>query len=149
MHPFYDYEFKTEATKKKWKDFLDNIDEEMKLSYKRRSSLSILINFKRSFNITPYTLRHSQKNEHADHRKFALYLLVHYSKDTLDDIANDFNTSIDEIQSVKSNEDLHAEYVEKIKMFFEPLKAGFKEGRRTSLAFSETIQEIIPKLILE
>lgn len=143
MHAFYDYQFKTDATKKEWKHFMDNIDERIRLAYKGRNSIAVLINFKKCFNITPYTLRHSKKVEHADLRKFALYLLVHYSKDTLDDIANDFNTSIDELQSIKSNQDLHLEYEEKIKMFFEPLKEDFKECRGANLAFCEVMLEAI------
>lgn len=147
MHTFYDYEFKTDATKKKWKHFMDNIDERMRLAYKGRNSITVLINFKKCFNITPYTLRHSKKIEHTDLRKFALYLLVHYSKETLDDIANDFNTSIDELQSIKSNQDLDLEYEEKIKIFFEPLKANFIECTGSNYAFYEVMLEVIDEEI--
>lgn len=137
---FYDYEFKTEVSKLQWKEFLANIDEEIRLSYMGRiSTLPILSNFKKCFNITPYSLRNSDKLEHVEHRRFALYLLVHYSKDTLEDIANDFHTSIDELQSIKSNQDLYLEYEEKIKIFFEPLKVDFKEAKRSQLALSEIV----------
>ena len=142
---FNDYVFKSEATKQQWKDFLENLDEEIRLSYMgRMSSLSILINFRRCFNITPYALKNSKSIEHADYRLFALYLLVHYSKDTLNDIADDFNTSIDELQSIRSNQYLHLEYEVKIKTYFEPLKADFKEVRRTELGLAEiTLEKII------
>lgn len=140
----YDYEFKTEASMQQWKDLLANIDEEIRLSYRNRiSTLLILINFKKCFNITPYSLRNSDKLEHVEHRKFALYLLVNYSKETLDDIANDFNASIDELQCIKSKQNLHLEYEEKIRIFFEPLKENFLEARRTEFALSEVMLEAI------
>lgn len=137
---YYDYEFKTDEFKKEYLDFLQHIDEEIRLFYSKNvSMLHILLTYKKLFGMTPISLRSRSDKEAIEHRNFVLYLIVHFSKEPLTSIKEYFSVSEEFLQSLRDDDSLHAVYEEKTKLFFDFHREEYRLNRRAKIALAEII----------
>lgn len=137
---YYDYEFKTDEFKKEYLDFLQHIDEEIRLFYSKNASmLQILITYKKLFGMTPISLRSRSDKEAIEHRNFVLYLLVHFSKEPLTSIKEYFNVSEEFLQILRDDDSLHKIYEEKTKLFFDLHREEYILNKKAQIALAEVI----------
>lgn len=137
---YHDYDFKTDEFKREYLDFLQHVDEEIRLFYRKNvSMLHILLTYKKLFGMTPISLRSRSDKEAIEHRNFVLYLLVHFSKEPCTSIKEYFNVSDEFLQNLRDDDSLHAIYEEKTKLFFDLHREEYILNKKAQIALAEEI----------
>jgi hypothetical protein len=90
-----------------------------------RNNISILSHFKHCFNITPIALKNPKLFQYKDLRLLALYILCHYSKDSWEKTALDFNISIGELTKIAEYEDMPQRYSKEFDLFFKEIFTSY------------------------
>jgi len=140
MSPYRNYELKTEVMKEKWRDMQENVYEEMEEFYKE-NRLNVYGIIKKVYHITPQRLKNDPSVEIRD---FALYMLVHFSNDSLEKIAIDFkDVTVDHLLSIKNDDSLHKKYEKEKIRFFNLLKSDFLNSQYLNLAFAEDMEAML------
>ena len=141
---FYDYEFKSKEYQNIWLNILSNRFQTMELYYRKKFSMQgLLTHFKKSFGITPRTLKNSTEDKYYEKKLLALYLLTQYSKETFEVIANEFNISLETLNMIATNSIYKDTFDYEIKQFFKEFEDDFLMERKSSLAFSDSMTPYI------
>jgi len=113
----------------------------MELYYRKQFSMQRLLSYyKKTFKITPITLKTSHQDKHYKHKLLAIYLLTKYSKEEFELIAKEFHTSLQTIHLIATNNTYKTTFQDEIKLFFKQLEENFLIERKSSLAFQESIE---------
>ena len=135
---YYDYKFKTKEFQDNWNSILTDTFEKMKLHYVKSFSMrALLSHFKKSFGITPITIKNSIKDEHKRYRILAIYLLTKYSNEDFSLIANEFHMSLESVNEISSNKEHENNFKDDIKLFFKEFEDDFIMEQKSTLSFQE------------
>ena len=136
---------KSEESRKIWNKTCHNVYDNMKEDFKKSRRINtILGDIRKLYKITPARLRTDSSNEIKDLRMFALYLLVHYSTATFEQIIEQFeDITIKTLEDIQNNSNLDTRYDTKIKEFLDLYKDGYLSNIYQNLAFREDINKIL------
>ena len=143
---FYDYEFEGIEYQNTWRCISSNTFENMELYYRKQFSMQRLLSYsKKAFGITPITLKNSTDDILYKHKLLGIYLLVKYSNEEFEVIAKEFNTSLETIILVSTNNTYMTTFQDNIKLFFKQFEDDFLMDRKSSLAFKESMELAISR----
>ena len=143
---FYDYEFETEEYQNTWRCISNNTFQSMELYYRKQFSISRLLSyFKKAFRIAPITLKNSTDDTLYKHKLLGIYLLTKYSNAEFEILAKEFNTSLETINLIASNNTYMTTFQDDIKLFFKQFEDDFLIDRKSSLAFKESVELAISR----
>jgi len=138
---FYDYEFETKKYQNMWRCITTNTFENMELYHRKQFSMNrLLSNFKKAFKIAPITLKNSIDSTYYKHKLLAIYLLTKYSSEEFETIAKEFNISVDTVMLIDANKTYAITFQDEIKLFFKQFENDYLMGKKSSLAFNESIE---------
>jgi len=138
---FYDYEFKSEEFQNAWRCITSNTFKNMELHYRKQFSMSRLLSyFRKAFKVAPITLKNSIDNKHYTKKLLAIYLLIKYSNEKYEVIAEEFHISLDTVILISSNTLYKTTFQDEIKLFFKQFEDTYFENQKTLLALRETIK---------
>jgi len=137
---YYNYRFQTEEYNNSWRCITTHTFENMELCFRKQFSMTrLLSHFKKAFHIAPITLKNSQEDKHYEKKMLAIYLLCKYSEESFETIAGEFHISVDTVEMIATNNTYKINFENDIKLFFKQFEADYLEGRKSSLAFSESL----------
>jgi len=143
---FYDYEFETEKYQNAWRCISNNTFQSMELYYRKQFSMPRLLSyFKKTFKIAPITLKKSTDDKLYKYKLLGIYLLTKYSNTEFEVIAKEFNTSLETINLISSNNTYVTTFQDDIKLFFKQFEDDFLIDRKSSLAFKESVELAISR----
>jgi len=146
MACFYDYTFESIDKQNAWRCILNNTFESMELYYRKQFSMPKLLSyFKKAFRITSITLKKSTDDALYKHKLLGIYLLVKYSQEEFEIIAKEFNTSLETINLISSNNIYRITYRDEIRVFFKQFENDYLIDRKSSLAFQESVELAISR----
>lgn len=143
---YYDYKFKSKENQDKWDDILKNVYHYMKLDF-TKNGVNVYSQIRRMYNITPARLKKDGSDAIKNIRNFTLYMLVHFSKQDLKEIANEFvDVTIKDLEMIKNDKTLDLKYDEEIKMFLDYYKEDYLSNTYQCMAASEEMMHICEML---
>ena len=101
--------------------------------------------FKKAFRIAPITLKKSTDDKLYKYKLLGIYLLTKYSNTEFEVIAKEFNTSLETIYLISSNNTYMTSFQDDIKLFFKQFEDDFLIDRKSSLAFKESVELAISR----
>lgn len=112
------YELKLKVSRDKYHDICRNVDYCMKEDYKK-IGVDVFAQIERMYKITPATLKEEVTPHTLRIRDFTLFMLVNYSKLSLDEIVDKFvNIRIEDLECMKDDKILYIKYEKQIYSFF-------------------------------
>jgi len=140
---YLDYKFKKQENIDKRDDVFNNTFELMKKYYKEQK-LSVLSTIRKQYKITPARLKQGNSQETQNIREFTLYMMVFYSRDSLEKIANEFdNITLKDLSLIQTNQSLHQKYDQQVRKFLEYYKEGWISNQIQTTAFSEEFSMLL------
>lgn len=137
---YYNYKFKNIDCQNSWRCILNNTFNNMELYYRKQFSMrSLLSYFKKTFEITPITLKNSTDDKHYKYKLLAIYLLTKYSNEKFKVIANEFNISLAAVDLIYSNIPHTKTFQDDIKLFFKKFEEAYLMNRKCFLLRQERL----------
>jgi len=137
---FHDYAFKTDEYQCRWRCIRSYTFENMELFYRKQLSIqSVLIRFKKTFGITPQTIKKRTDRSICRRKLLAIYLLAKYSKADFSIIAETMHVEEKMVERLYRDKRYEKSFREATKRFFRQFEEDFITMRRCQLAMAERL----------
>lgn len=144
---YRNYEFKSKENANEFKNFIANVDINIREYYRNFFVLNkLLVIFKKVYKITPIALRTEVDSRTKHLRKLAIYLLSKYSKASVDEISDYFNVSTKFINSIIMDVSFEKIHEAEINLFFKHLKDGYICNEYQRICFKDDVLDELSKL---
>jgi transcriptional antiterminator Rof (Rho-off) len=134
----HDGKLKKQSSIDTWEDFKSKLPENAFEHFREHDKiLSVLIHIKRCFNITPIKLKTSNDKDAIYFRELALFLLVHYSNASHEEIMKEFKIKNSELKKYQNIEYFVNRYKKEIELYFKDKIDDFANNRFSQIHFRD------------
>lgn len=138
----HDGKLKKQSSIDKWEDFKNQLPQNAFEYFKENHKfITVLINIKQCFNITPITLKTSNNKDIVYYRELALYLLVNYSNAPDEEIIKEFSIQSYDLKKYKDKEYFEKLYKKELELYFKDKIDDFTNNRFSQIHFWDSCGE--------
>jgi len=130
--------FKSEEYQNSWRCIMCNTFENMELYYRKQFYMQDLVcYFEEAFSIPWKALTVDRIDSLYEEKLLAIYLLTKYSKEDFKIIADEFNISLETVNSIYTNNTFKTTFMNDVKLFFKQLESDYLNKKQSSLEWKE------------